>query len=242
MLHVLMQLLICVVSFSLHATSSFSLITTLYNEKNELRRAEFIQALEHNLAHELIEEICVLYDTSKDDSENLLLKYLKTKPIKVLVIAGRPTFKECFELAEQSYPHSRVIIANGDIYFNRTLQLLVPYNFERTFIALTRWDVTPQGKLVLFKDPFGVPWGASQDAWIFTTPLKKFLKADFALGTYGCDNTIAYWAYKSGLKVVNPALSVQACHLHNSNVRNYSYISPYPEHERRKVLLSYVLN
>ncbi len=220
--------------------SSFVVITTLYNEKNEERRQEFIKCLERNLAHELITEICVMYDTSKDDQDNQLLEYLKTKPVRLMFISARPTFGDCFELAEQLYSNSTIIIANADIYFNHTLHQLVPYDLKNVFIALTRWDVLPSGRLTLFKDPFGIPWGRSQDVWIFQTPFKKLLKTDFALGTYGCDNAIAYWAHKSGLRVINPALSIQACHLHSSNIRNYSYNSPYPEHERRGVLLNHV--
>jgi hypothetical protein len=201
-------------------------MTTLYNETHEERCAEYITCLDKNLAHPLIRKIHVLYDTAKDDAENKLLRYVQSKPVTITYITGRPTYGECFELANNCYPRETIILSNADIYFNHTLQLLVGYDLHNKFLALTRWDVKPDGLLEIFKQycdgEFCALWSeTSQDAWIFQTPLKKFNHDTIRLGTMTCDSLIAYQAYAAGLEVSNPCLSVQACHLHLSAIRNY---------------------
>jgi hypothetical protein len=204
----------------------FILITTLYNEKNLQRAQEYITCLERNLTMGLIEKIHILYDTHKDSSdmkENKLLLYLLSLPQNSIVlskISRRPTFELCFALANQVYPDKKIIIANADIFFNQTLYTLSDYNFENKFLALTRWDVTQNNKLVFFEEP------SSQDAWFFKTPLAPFRKSYYELGMMRCDNCIAYQAREAGLIVGNPSLTVQACHMHLSNIRNYPNYMP----------------
>lgn len=192
----------------------------------------------------------VLYDTIKDDKKNKILNYLKTKNIKISYIKGRPTFNYCFTLANEQYANSKVIISNADIYFNNTLYLLSDYNLNNKFIALTRWNVTPTGSLKIFKQfdkngNFRADWTYySQDAWIFQTPIQKFNYDAIALGTLYCDGMIAYQADQVGLNVFNPCYSIQCCHLHLSEVRNYARPSypPYPMKPLPWISLNKVLN
>jgi hypothetical protein len=121
-----------------------------------------------------------------------------------------------------------VIISNGDIFFNHTLLLLERYDLTNKFLALTRWNVLKGGKLKIFKQykPDGTFWKeaseTSQDAWIFQTPLREFKNSAIKIGTPQCDSLIAYQAAQAGLQVINPCLTIQACHLHRSGIRNYS--------------------
>src|SRR6185312_9253148 len=108
-----------------------------------------------------------------------------------------------------------------DIYFNETLDLLRDYDLENKFLALTRWDVQKDGSLKPFIKSTGESFDGSQDVWIFKTPIKRFNNARMQLGTTWCDGKIAYQAKKEGLIVLNPCKSIQCCHLHLSNVRNY---------------------
>jgi len=208
--------------------TAFVFITTLYNEKSDMRLAEYIECIERNLAHPLIERIHVLYDTAKDDHESKMLRYLQSRPITLSYITGRPTYGMCFDLANTKYPHKKIILSNADIYFNHTLSSLSNYDLTNTFIGLTRWNVRKDGSLRMFKQYTNdgrflpVTSAMSQDVWIFKTPLAHFENDAIELGTMTCDSLIAFQAYKAQLKVLNPCHSVQAIHLHMSNIRNYN--------------------
>lgn len=209
------------------ASKPFTLITVLYNETHPQRMQEFITCLEHNLAHPAIHAVHIVYDQIKDDAKNELLTILKRKKLAISYVKGRPTFGYCFNLANSQYPNARIIVCNGDIYFNKTLHALDKVDFANKFFALTRWDVMEDGSLHIFKQfkadgSFDDKMSyLSQDAWIFETPLKKFINPEFHMGTWACDGYIAYQAYISGLDISNPALSVQACHLHQSKIRHW---------------------
>ena len=175
-----------------------------------------------------IKNVCVIYNTSRDSSnaqENRLFNFLKSLSVTILTIQDRPTFGQTFELANKLYPDSVVIVANADIFFNTTLKKLKHIKWDNTFLALTRWDVDHNWSFVRVTNEF------SQDVWIFKTPLKPFIKSHFQLGKLFCDNAIAYWAVKSGLRVLNPSLTVQACHLHWSGIRHYTCQTDYPLQE-----------
>jgi hypothetical protein len=214
---------------TLFTTEKFKLITTLYNETNPIRAQEYIACLEKNLQHQDIDDICVLYDTSKDSqnsTDNYVYTFSKNNRIKIVTIHDRPTYGYCFDIANTLFPNSNIILSNADIYFNQTLSLLNNYNLANKFLVLTRWNITPAG-LKIFKQycrgEFQQLWSElSQDVWIFQTPIKHFPKDDFKLGTMQCDSFIAYQATISGLTVLNPCLSIQCCHLHLSGIRNYN--------------------
>src|SRR3990170_7825794 len=212
---------------------TFTLITILYNEKNPDRVAEYLTCLEHNLNHELIDTIHVIYDTSADNQNNRLLNSLKSKKVTISYIDSRPTYGYCFELANMLYPNSKIILSNADIYFNETLNLLRDYDLTGTFLALTRWNITKNGTLEIFKQyplgKFDQDWSeSSQDVWIFKTPLHIPKAHQIQLGLMNCDSRIAYEAHKSGLRVINPCLTIQCCHLHLTNIRNYNvWAEPY---------------
>lgn len=211
--------------------AKFKLITSLYNETNKARFAEYRVCLEKNLEHPLIDEVYVIYDTSKDDDNNELLKYLETKKVTISFVDGRPTYGHCFHIANAYFPNSNVIISNADIYFNDTLKFLESYNLSNKFLALTRWDVLPNGQLRLFGG-MHYPRSDSQDVWIFRTPLRSFANDNIRMGLLDCDGRIAFQARQVGLQVINPCKTIQCCHLHLSNVRNYpERMGSYPKHE-----------
>jgi hypothetical protein len=159
----------------------------------------------------------VLYDVTDDDDDNFLFNYLKTRPVKISLIKGRATYGDFFKIANEKYPSSKIIVTNADIFFNETLWALKDYDLTNKFLALTRWDVLADGSLKMRRDR------DSQDTWIFSTPLKKFKNDNVMLGVVGCDPEIAYHAHESGLRVINPCLTIRCCHLHLSNIRNYVY-------------------
>ncbi|HXW85957.1 MAG TPA: hypothetical protein VEK38_01300 [Candidatus Bathyarchaeia archaeon] len=210
----------------------FVLITMLYNETNEERVQEYLTCLEQNRKHPLIRKIHIIYDRSHDKKgPTLIHNYIKKYKFPVDYVDGRATYGFCFNLAAEKYPEKKIILCNADIYFNETLNLLASYDFTNLFIALTRWNESESGVLNL--EFSGTrPNILSQDAWLFRSPLPRFCDTDIYLGTFFCDSQIAYQAYRAGLMLMNPCLSVQCCHLHCSRVRNYAES---PKNDRKKL-------
>ncbi len=205
----------------------FVLITTLYNEANQERCNEYISCLERNLQHPLIKKIHVLYDTSKDQGKSVLLDFIIKKEIPVSYISRRPTYQNCFDVANTMYPNAKIIVSNGDIYFNNTLFALQHYNLTDKFLALTRWETNKDNTLRPQIGTNGRPLFNSQDCWIFVSPIRTFNNTNVQLGILGCDGTIAKQAVLSGMNVINPCLTIQCCHLHFVNIRHYPHES-YP--------------
>lgn len=192
----------------------------LYNEKRSERINEYITCLKSNITNKAISKIHVLYDSSADDKTNELFDCLLQYPnITIDLIHGRATYQYCFELANRLYPNQNIILSNADIFFNETLSALNSFNLSNRFLALTRWTVNRDNSLTLLHGT--QPISTSQDAWIFQTPIKQF-KADIPLGVPGCDNAIAFQAQKASLKVIDPCLTIQCCHLHRSDIHNYA--------------------
>ncbi len=215
-----LMVLILLSTFISTAQARFILITVLYNEGNSRRRQEYITCMDRNLKYSLIEKVHVIYDTSKDDKNNILLEYLRSKDVEITFIKGRPTYGYCFEIANSLYPDCSVILSNADIYFNHTLQLLKKYDLTDTLLTLTRWNVS-RHTLRLERARGRRPNIWSHDAWIFKTPMRSFNNNHIKVGTVYCDCRIAYQAQHAGLHVLNPCLSIQCCHLHQSRVRHH---------------------
>lgn len=206
----------------------FVLIITLYNETNQERCNEYITCLERNLKHPLIKKIHVLYDTSKDvEHKTALLDFIHKKEVAVSYISGRPTYQNCFDVANTMHSNAKIIVSNGDIYFNNTLFRLQNYDLTGKFLALTRWETNKDNTLRPQIGTNGQPLFNSQDCWIFMSPIRPFGKTNVQLGMLGCDGTIAKQAVLSGMKVINPCLTIQCCHLHFVNIRHYPHES-YP--------------
>lgn len=194
--------------------NGFALLINLYNEKKLERICEYIICLEENLKNKCIKKIHVIYDTSKDDGNCLLLNYLKRKEVLIKFINKRPTYEDFFNLSNSIYSNSKIIISNADIFFDETLDLLLNYDLNNKFIGLTRWNINKGGRSTLY-----LP--RSQDSWIFQTPIKKF-KSDFELGVLGCEHALMYNAIKNKFITLNPCFSIKTHHLHLSGIRNYS--------------------
>lgn len=107
------------------------------------------------------------------------------------------------------------VIANSDIYFNDTVQLIHQIKKNQAYV-LSRWDQKPNGDIVHFDR------SDSQDVWAFRGPIRTNFEAGFLLGYRGCDNRLAYELQRAGYEVLNPSKSIQTIHVHNSNVRYYT--------------------
>lgn len=195
------------------------LYTTYYHEKNTNRRNEYLSCLRYNLDCEAIDRVVVV-------NENGDLPSLKTEKLTVIQTNDRPTYSDLFELINQNTIESDIsIIANTDIYFGQSISVLNHLAFNDRCFALSRWDVGPKGKAVLFDR------NDSQDVWIFKGRIKN-INGDFHSGVPRCDNRIAYELEKAGYRVENPSFSIKSYHLHTGERGEYpgvnqsGYIEP----------------
>lgn len=180
--------------------------TSYFDAKNEQRQRELLQVLQNNLKHASIDQIVLLSQIP------VPVTHEKLKVID----SERPTYQRVIDLANTiAQPDDIVVITNSDIYFDNTIDF--PHNLpmQKTCIALSRWDVYPNGSKRLFA------YEHSQDTWIFKGQIDA-TGCDYYFGLPGCDNRFAFDLNKQGYRLVNTAKDIITYHLHNSNVRSYT--------------------
>ena len=142
------------------------------------------------------------------------------------------------------YTGKKIIVCNGDIYFDTSLRLVNERSLCNTFICLTRWNVVNEKLYTLVENYNSTKfkeiayserlasryYSHGHDSWIFTAPIRNFM-SEILIGTIGCEK-IGYYAYLSGMRVSNPAITLKSYHLHTSDIRTYDrnvfvYFPPY---------------
>ncbi len=142
---------------------------------------------------------------------------LKNKNLNTIIIESQKRLTYSFyfkKINSITLPNDINIICNADIYFDNTVMLCQNMKPNDCY-ALSRWDVSSDGKSQLFQR------SDSQDTWIFKGKIKNNLYGDICLGMPGCDNRIAHEIVKAGYNLLNPSQSIKTYHVHISNVRNY---------------------
>ncbi|MCI0337077.1 MAG: FkbM family methyltransferase [Acidobacteria bacterium] len=196
------------------------LIACFYQEIDASRRTEFQECLRRNIENDWLDEIHIFIEEPVELSKLLPENPLLANPkVRLIPHCRRATYQDLFAYANSQLLGHNVLIANADIYFDRTLAQLDGYDLAGKLLCLSRWDIQPDGPARFFEHP------SSQDAWVFQTPIRDF-PCDFHLGVLGCDNRLAWEAEQAGLAVSNPSRSLRAYHLHLSQVHRYS------EHQR----------
>lgn len=223
-------------SFCEAPNEAFILLTTLYEEGREERRIEFREALSRNISLNHIEKVVVFFEKKTTISsfyDELVLLSKQNPKLKIHDIYSRPMFIDFFNYANKFLNGNKIILANCDIYFDSTLNLIKKEQIGNSFLGLTRWDLDEKGSFFLKDGPFG--YCPSQDSWIFLAPV-NIKKSDIKFGFLGCDPSIAYSAIKSGYLVFNPSISIKSYHLHKSQIRTYTSQDCY-DNSRKYVFL-----
>lgn len=196
-----------------------------FEHQDKDRQKEIDKTLEKNLANPLIDRV-ICFDETPFLADNKLIK----GP------SGRPTYQTFFDYSK-NYPHDINIIANSDIYFDKSIDKAREID-QNTCYALTRHEINNEGKLEDFQSFNNCPAHFSQDVWIFKGEIKaknceevvalnvKRGRHDvikFNLGIAGCDNVIAFKLRKY-YQLKNPYNDIKAIHLHRAQTRpNYSH-------------------
>ena len=190
------------------------LITQIYNN-NKVRYNEMIKALKLNCKNRIIDKIILL------NEKKLNLDSISPK-IKQIIIGKRLTYKIAFDYSNNNFDENNIIIlANSDIWFDNSIEIINRCNMVNKVFALSRYDFTSTGNYVFFNN------FKSQDCWIYQNPIKLQFPHNFYLGRLGCDNRIAWIISKSKKNKVkyiirNPSLTIKCYHEHLSNIRNYT--------------------
>jgi hypothetical protein len=187
-----------------------NLYTSYYQDKDPKRQKELLYCLKKNIENPLIDNIFLIVEGEVKLPINGKL---------IIIEANRPTYRNFFDLINDTVtsPNDFSILANTDIYFNDTLQLIDLR--EKQCIALSRWDKRKDG-LRLHNERY------SQDTWIFKGKIRNVRFCDFFMGIPGCDNRIAYELNRAGYRLFNPAYSIQSIHYHQSDLHNYDHNTP----------------
>jgi len=185
------------------------LFTTLYDEQDPVRRAEYRRCIEKNIACQAIEQIIVFCEGGE-------VVLPEDKKICVQVTLKRPTYRDYFDLiAIMANEHDISVVSNTDIFFDHQLKLFTHWWMPQdTVFALSRWDLKNNARPRLYDH------NDSQDAWIFRG-LPRDVYGNFPVGTPRCDNRIAAEFAKAGYSVLNPSFSLRCYHVHESPPRPY---------------------
>lgn len=190
------------------------LLTGYYRDRDDRRAEELRECLRRNSQNRSITAMRVFVEDGTPPADVLAAAdEAHRDKVQIVEHRRRLTYHDLFSFAATFPTPQRFVIANADIYFDRTLGLLDGIELSNQLLCLSRWDVRNDGSAVFFNHP------SSQDAWIFETPLARF-HCRFHLGLPGCDNRLAWEAAHAGIKLSNPSRSIRAHHLHVSGVRH----------------------
>lgn len=184
------------------------LLIEYYISTNTIRNQEYLECIKKNINNIYINKIHIFID-----DKNVKLDLVSDK-LNIIYIEKRFTYSDFFKYASQNLPNTKVILANTDIFFDDTLEVVDKFEMKNVVLALTRHEYK-NGKSELFYVDM------SQDAWVFQTPI-SVNDADFLLGKPGCDNRIAYLLHDSNYDVRNPSQQVKIYHMHDSAFRTYN--------------------
>ena len=178
-----------------------------------MRNGEYLYCLHQNLGNEYIENV---YLFMEEDAE---LNFVSPK-IKKVINKERPTYKNLFDFCNENLKDQICIVANADIIFDDTLRYFNGIDMDKTFYALTRWEISTGNGKDWEIEPYDN--AASQDSWIFKTPILTSDKMNYTMGKPGCDNKITYQMRELGYTCRNPGKKVITIHFHPTNFRTYS--------------------
>lgn len=136
---------------------------------------------------------------------------------------GRPTFSDLLTLCR---PGMVNVIANADIFFDAKGVAQITHFYAalteehryKTALALSRWDMRPDGTSVLYDHP------DSQDVWV-VYGLPNPINIPWPLGVPGIDNRVAWELINAGFKVLNPSKTIRTYHLHEVRWRSYEQVA-----------------
>jgi len=189
-----------------------NLIIEYFNSLNHMRNGEFLYCLHQNLGNDLIDSV---YLFMEEDAE----LYFDSPKIKKVIRDKRPTYKDIFDFCNENLKDEICIVANADIIFDDTLRFFESIQMENNFYALSRWEISTNDGKNWEIEPYDNP--ASQDSWVFKTPVSTSDSMNYTMGKPGCNNKITHNMRELGYTCRNPGKKVITIHFHPTNFRSY---------------------
>lgn len=144
-------------------TNHFYLITTTYNNMNEIKLKDTLYAVKKNLNHSLIHKYIILFEVNdleeinyntfidknnKDVFKNKIkpefLDLLENNKIELYLIKKRPNYEFIFKFCN-NYDNRIWILTNSDIFFpvwnTHKLKVLTDLNYNKKCVVLTRYNI-----------------------------------------------------------------------------------------------------
>ena len=191
-----------------------NLIIEYFNSLNHIRNGELLYCLHQNLANDYIDKIYIFME---EDAE---LNFDSPK-IERVIVKERPTYQDLFEYCNAHMKNEICIVSNADIIFDETLRYFENLDMTKQFYALSRWEMSTNDGKNWEIEPFDN--SASQDVWIFKTPVLTSCEMNYTMGVPGCDNKITYQMRELGYTCRNPGKKVITIHFHISQFRTYDW-------------------
>tara|TARA_Y100000389_G_scaffold42673_2_gene37352 strand:+ start:1160 stop:5227 length:4068 start_codon:yes stop_codon:yes gene_type:complete len=185
------------------------LIISLYDEKKIFRRNELIQVLKININNHFLNKIAVLYERKIGFFDEIL----KHPKVDIYIANKRPTYNSYFEICNKYYIDKICLVSNSDIIFNDSVNIINITN-NMSIYCLTRYNII---NLEEDKNSYKIRYhymnnNASQDVWIFKSPI-KLLKTDLIIGTFTCDSFINAQFINLDYNYINISNKVKCFHL-----------------------------
>lgn len=181
------------------------LITSIYETGNDIRDMEFVKCLTNNKNNPYINKIILAFEGDRGSLYEIVKEDITHQ------INTRPSFDDLINLYDGN---DIVILANADIYFDNTIQLVNDLELNNTLIMLTRKNLI-NGKL---RPQTNDEMVACADVWIYKSPTK--INCDCQVGVAYCDGKISAYAHRDGFKVLNYSKSINAIHIHKKGYKN----------------------
>lgn len=197
------------VNFPLLNFNSKIYLLTTYWDKNE-RSYEYKIAFEKNIANQIIEKIYIFYEKFSGVTPD----FLRNPKICVVPIDHLPCHKDFYDFANKFLAGDIIVMANSDIFFDDTLNLLRYIDFDKSNVVLTRYPYQSAGRL---------SYADGSDSWIFRSPI-KYQQGDYKIGVAGTEHALIGEWVKSGYNIVNPCLSITSWHVHKSTARSWDQV------------------
>lgn len=188
-------------------------VNTGDNEYKIKRQIETDQCLLLNLQNPFLDEIHLLNEQIYDVS---FIPDIYRSKVKQVNVEKRLTYKMVIDYYNANIPNTICILANADIFTDKSIEVLDHISFEQSVLALNRYEYDDDTTAALlngeeinrhftslFPDYSASIW--TQDAWIWKMPRFMIDNVDFCLGTTGCDNHFAYLLHNAGFRVYNPS-------------------------------------
>jgi hypothetical protein len=208
------------------------LFVQVWKHSDPARLEELQVALLKNAENPLVHHIHVSLDGENAHEVLTKIPLELYNKIVIVPIMARLTFKDALNYMSSLPADDFVALINTDIYFDNTIRELWNVSMKNTCFALLRYESSVAFALRqegAVKPQIYGPRSDSQDAWIFAVSellehkeSESWDDFDFCLGMPGCDNTFAGELLRRKWNSVNPALSIYALHLHQTQIREYN--------------------